>query len=207
MRLLAFRLFLKCLAWMQTTALRNLAAVRASRGLDGVLGLLETVDGEDAVAILRAEGAKVGTGNRILRGLVIHNASNGLANLHMGDNCHIGRQVLFDVASPIRIGNRVTLSMRVMVITHTNVGDSRCGLAPKSAAVELGDDVYVGAGAALLPGVRIGSGSIVGAGAVVTRDVPPSTLIVGVPGRAQRTLEGEAKTGRPVTIDERQHEQ
>lgn len=195
---LLIRALTKCLVWIRAAAIRNLRSIRASRGLDGVLGLLESVHGEEAIAILRAEGASVGTRTRILRGLVIHNADPDLANLRIGDDCHVGRQVLLDLARPVIIGNRVTISMRVMVLTHTNVGDSRCGLASKSAGVEIGDDVYIGAGATVLPGITIGAGAIVGAGAVVTRDVASSALIVGVPGRA-RTTPGSGKvTGEAV---------
>ncbi len=44
-------------------------------------------------------------------------------------------------------------------------------------------DVWIGANASILPGVRVGSGSVVGAGAVVTRDIPPGKVVVGVPAR------------------------
>jgi serine acetyltransferase len=164
---------------------RNIAVVRASLGVDGVLALLETVHGADAIAILRSEGAVVGTGTRILRGLVVHNASSDLSQLSIGSDCHIGRQVLVDLASPVRIGDRVTISMRVMLITHTNVGDSRCGLPSRSAGIEIGDDAYIGAGATILSGVRIGKAAIVGAGAVVTRDVDPATTVIGIPAKTR----------------------
>lgn len=180
---LIFRIVQKGLMWMQSAALRHPAAVRASRGLSGVLALLESAEGENAITIMRAENAVVGIGTRVLRGLVIHNAEQDLCNLHIGSHCHIGRQVMFDLASPIRIGDRATLSMRVTVITHTNVGDSQCGLPPKSAGVDIGDDAYIGAGATILPGVRIGRAAIVGAGAVVVRDVAPATTVTGVPAR------------------------
>jgi acetyltransferase-like isoleucine patch superfamily enzyme len=49
--------------------------------------------------------------------------------------------------------------------------------------VTIDDDAYVGAGATLLPGVRIGTGAVVAAGAVVTHDVEPRTIVAGVPAR------------------------
>ena len=197
MRSLTFRVLQKCRSLARAAAMSNLAAVRAAGGLEEVLRLLQNADGDDAVAILRAEGAHVGSRVRILRGIVVHNAEPALANLQIGDDCHVGREVFVDLASPVRIGDRVTISMRVMLITHTNVGDSRCGLSPRSAGIDIGDDAYIGAGATILPGVRIGGAAIVGAGAVVTRDVEAATTVVGIPAKARVPLATSASASRP----------
>jgi len=197
MRSLTFRVLQKCRSLARAAAVSNLAAVRAAGGLEEVLRLLQNADGDDAVAILRAEGARVGSRARILRGIVVHNAEPALANLQIGDDCHVGREVFVDLASPVRIGDRVTISMRVMLITHTNVGDSRCGLSPRSAGIDIGDDAYIGAGATILPGVRIGGAAIVGAGAVVTRDVEAATTVVGIPAKARVPLATSASASRP----------
>jgi acetyltransferase-like isoleucine patch superfamily enzyme len=80
----------------------------------------------------------------------------------------------------------------VLVLTHTNVGYKDHPLQeyfPASAApvcIESGS--FVGAGVTLLPGVTIGARSVVAAGAVVTEDVPPGTLVAGVPARTVRSL-------------------
>ena len=197
MRSLTFRVLQKCRSLARAAAVSNLAAVRATGGLEEVLRLLQNADGDDAVAILRAEGAHVGSRARILRGIVVHNAEPALANLQIGDDCHVGREVFVDLASPVRIGDRVTISMRVMLITHTNVGDSRCGLPPRNAGIDIGDDAYIGAGATILPGVRIGGAAIVGAGAVVTRDVEAATTVVGIPAKARVPLATSASASRP----------
>ena len=57
-----------------------------------------------------------------------------------------------------------------------------------SAPVHLGDDVWVGAGAVILPGVTVGAGSVVAAGAVVTAHVPPMVVVGGVPARVLREV-------------------
>jgi acetyltransferase-like isoleucine patch superfamily enzyme len=59
----------------------------------------------------------------------------------------------------------------------------------KRAPIIIGDDAWLGAGAVILPGVTIGNGAIVGAGAVVRDDVPPMTVVAGVPARPIRTLD------------------
>jgi acetyltransferase-like isoleucine patch superfamily enzyme len=181
MESLIFRLLQKCSVWKANIALANLHAIRASQGFEGIVRLLETMDGADAIDILRAEGARIGSRTRVLRGLLVHNADPRFENLTVGDDCHIGRQVLLDLAGRIGVGNRVTISMRVMVITHTNVGDSRCSLPTRIDAVHIADDAYIGAGATILPGVTVGKAAVVGAGAVVTRDVPANAIVTGIP--------------------------
>ena len=57
------------------------------------------------------------------------------------------------------------------------------------APIRLGDDVWIGANATVLPGVAIGDGAVVAAGAVVTRDVPPMTVVGGVPARVIKQIE------------------
>lgn len=59
----------------------------------------------------------------------------------------------------------------------------------------MGDDVWIGGNATILPGVTIGSNVVVAAGAVVTRDVPDSALVGGVPAKALRELEDDVERG------------
>jgi acetyltransferase-like isoleucine patch superfamily enzyme len=186
MQRIIFRAMLKFLHWWRRMAARNIDALISSHGFDAVVRLVASLDGEDVIGVLRAGGAQVGSGTRISQGLAIHNANDSLINVSIGANCHLGQQVLLDIAAPITIGDRVTISMRSIVLTHTDVGDSHCNLAPIRASVVIEDDAYVGAGAAVLPGVRIGTGAVVAAGAVVTRDVMSRTVVAGCPARLLR---------------------
>lgn len=61
------------------------------------------------------------------------------------------------------------------------------------------DDAWIGAGSIILPGVTIGEGAVVGAGAVVTKDVPPYTVVVGVPARPIKRIDLEAGRLVPLT--------
>lgn len=180
------RLLLKLYALSQRAVLRNSDAIKSSLGIEAVTGLLENVEGRNAIDLLRSQGARVGGSTRILRGLVLHNTERDFANLCIGNQCHLGRQVFIDLAGPVRVGDRVTVSMRTNFITHTNVGDSRCGLPTNIAGINVGDDVYIGAAVTLLPGITLGKGAIVAAGSVVTMDVAPSTMVGGVPARPLR---------------------
>jgi acetyltransferase-like isoleucine patch superfamily enzyme len=141
---------------------------------------------------LRLLGARIG------RGAILHDVRffnlyrRGLAGLEVGEDCFVGDECLLDLAEAIRLERQVTLAERVLVLTHTNVGyhdHPLQGLFPPSAlpvVVEQGS--FVGASVTLLPGVRVGARSFVAAGAVVTADVPPATLVAGVPARPVRRL-------------------
>ena len=109
----------------------------------------------------------------------------------IGENCAINHGVLLVGRSGIRIGNDVVLSARCMIID--------AGLDPSSfdssgereyvdAPIAIGDGAWIGAGAIILPGVTIGEHSIVGAGSVVTRDVPSWTIVAGNPARIIRQI-------------------
>lgn len=90
----------------------------------------------------------------------------------------------------IRIGRYCVLGASSAVLSHCPVRGAR--------GVEIDDHVWIGYGALVLPGVRIGTCSIVGAGAVVTRDVPPRSVVAGSPARVLRMLE-EREVGRLVS--------
>jgi acetyltransferase-like isoleucine patch superfamily enzyme len=171
-------------------AWRSAHSIRSVVGNEALIALIEEADGDDAVNLLRMLGAQVGARTRVLRGMTLHNADVMPGGLRIGDACHLGRQIMLDLAAPLSIGNRVTLSMRVSVLTHTHTGDAQCAGRRRieiRAPVTISDDVYVGAGATILPGITIGRGAVVAAGAVVVRDVPEGSIVGGVPARPLNT--------------------
>lgn len=107
----------------------------------------------------------------------------------VGDGCRI---YSLDVASErklLTIGNRVTISVGVKFITHDGVGwlaRDHSGRRYRYAAIEIGDDCFIGAHSIVLPGIRIGDGVIVGAGSVVTKSIPNGLVVAGNPARAVR---------------------
>ena len=88
----------------------------------------------------------------------------------------------FDRTHPrgVHVGARSYVALEVIVLSH----DMTRG---KKTDTRIGEDCFVGAGSILLPGVTIGDGSIVAAGAVVTRDVPPRCIVAGSPARVIRS--------------------
>jgi acetyltransferase-like isoleucine patch superfamily enzyme len=138
-------------------------------------------------------GAKIGDNVEMHTPVTFHNVSaesnNHYSNLQVGSNCYFGREVFFDLADKITVEDHVTVSMRVMLLSHTHAGKSPLShsvLKPSHGPIVLGRGCYVGAGATILHGVKIGQEAIIGAGAVVTHDVPAHTTVVGVPAKSTR---------------------
>jgi acetyltransferase-like isoleucine patch superfamily enzyme len=126
-----------------------------------------------------------------------------LKGAQIGDNCNINAHCL--VENDVVIGDNVTVKCGVYLWDGLRVGDNvfigpnatftndrypRSKQYPDSfPRTVIEHHASIGAGAVILPGVRIGHHAMVGAGAVVTRDVPPHALVVGNPARVVRRLE------------------
>ena len=96
----------------------------------------------------------------------------------------------FDTRDRISVGARVAFGMEVMVCTSTHEpGDQQRRAGPYTTApVTIGDGSWIGARALILPGVTVGEGCVVAAGAVVREDCEPGGLYAGVPARRVRDL-------------------
>ena len=113
-----------------------------------------------------------------------------------GTNITLGERVFFNFncvvldAAPVRVGSGVLFGPAVQIYAATHplgAAGRRTGLEA-GRPVEVGDDVWVGGGAILCPGVRVGARSVVGAGSVVTRDIPAGVFAAGNPCRVIREL-------------------
>ncbi len=121
-------------------------------------------------------------------------------HISLGDNSYVNFNCVFLDCSTITIGSDVLIAPAVQIyaVTHPVLPEER--LIPgggqgdvarhfdKTAPVRIGDQCWIGGGAIILPGVSIGEGSTVGAGSVVSRDIPPRVLAVGNPCRVVREL-------------------
>lgn len=147
---------------------------------------------------LRAFGAQIGADVRFRSPVVIHNSSSERGhyydNLQVGDHCYLGRELFLDLQDQIVIEDHVTISHRVMILTHTDAGASPLAdqyIPASQSSVTIRRGAYIGANVTILEGIEIGESSIVGAGAVVTRSVPPGTVVGGVPARFIKNLGSE----------------
>ena len=103
--------------------------------------------------------------------------------LTIGERSIINRDCCLDTRGGLWIGNDVSISLGVTVLTAEHPPDD-AEFRVETKPVRIEDHVFIGARAIVLPGVTLGAGSMVAAGAVVTRDVPPLTIVGGVPARA-----------------------
>jgi acetyltransferase-like isoleucine patch superfamily enzyme len=112
------------------------------------------------------------------------------SQLSIGDETWIGQQVFMHAGGGLTIGARVGIGPGVKILTseHQEAGrDVPVLFAPVAGApVHIADDADIGIGAIILPGVTVGKGALVGAGAVVTRDVPEYAVVAGSPARILR---------------------
>ena len=142
--------------------------------------------------ILKAYGVEIGPGIDFHGRLNLHGSYNLKGKLRIGRQVHIGPNVTLDLSSPIVLEDFCTISLNSQIITHQDVGYSPLAaqLYPTQwGTVIVESGAYIGAGAILLKNTRIGQCSIVAAGAVVHEDVPPYTVVAGVPAKVIKQLD------------------
>ncbi len=111
--------------------------------------------------------------------------------INIGKGCFIQQCCTFFGRGGITIGNEVFIGPKVNLITinHDPNPDNRSATYARPIVIE--DKVWIGINSTVLPGVRIGYGAIVGAGSVVTKDVPPMTIVAGNPAKFIKKVEGK----------------
>lgn len=116
------------------------------------------------------------------------------ARITIGRDCLIGEFNVLRGQGGISVGNRVYTSplVQMVAVNHVFADPTRPFIEQGITArgIEVEDDVWIGAGAILTDGVRIGHGAVVAAGAVVTCNVEPHTVVAGVPARPVRMIDG-----------------
>ncbi len=204
------------LGWVPTVigiGLRALA-YRLIMRLDGLVAI------ENGVRIRFADQIRLGRNVYLDQGVYLHACPQGItigdntfimhgAVLHVynfRDLPHafirIGRESLIGELNVLRgqggitIGDRVYTAplVQILAVNHVYHDPTRpmCEQGITAAGIAIEDDVWIGAGAIITDGVHIGRGAVVAAGAVVTADVPPHTVVGGVPARILKPIDGAA---------------
>lgn len=108
------------------------------------------------------------------------------AKVILGNEVFIGYGAELDISDSLTLGDHVLIAPGCFITDHHHKSGAHARIAAQgceSAPVVIEDDAWLGANAVVLPGIRIGRGAIVGAGAVVTHDVEPMAIVAGVPAR------------------------
>ena len=113
---------------------------------------------------------------------------NNINNIHIGDNTYInGAELLTTDDTNIDIGDNCLISYNVVIRTdmhnYSNLLIPIIEQGNSSESIKIGNNVWIGYGVYIMPGVNIGDNSIIGAHAVVTKSIPPNSVAVGVPAR------------------------
>ncbi len=156
-------------------------------------------------ALLRWRGAKLGARVRIAARCVVRRpwcmevgersqlehqihikATVDTARIRLGRDVFVGCNSEFDISEQLWIGDGVLIAPGCFITDHTHLHAAGQPIAAQGCAsksIRIEDDVWLGAHVVVLPGVTIGKGAVVAAGAVVNRDVAPMSIVAGVPAR------------------------
>lgn len=138
--------------------------------------------------VYRLFGIKIGKDSRIHMWVNFFNPKN----IEIGEGTIIGDRAFLDGRARLVIGNHVDIASQVLIYNSQHeINSEDFHAIEKEVVIE--DYVFIGPRVIILPGVKIGKGAVVGAGAVVAKDVPPFTIVGGVP--AQKI--GERKNKNP----------
>jgi acetyltransferase-like isoleucine patch superfamily enzyme len=157
-------------------------------------------------SLLRLRGARLGERTRVGARLAVHRpwcltfgsycqlehqvhikATTDESRIEIGSRVFVGFNCEFDISERLHIGDDVLIAPGCFITDHNHRRSAAQTIASQGCEcrpVVIGDDVWLGAHVVVLPGVSIGNGAIVAAGAVVTHDVPAMTIVAGVPARS-----------------------
>jgi acetyltransferase-like isoleucine patch superfamily enzyme len=144
-------------------------------------------------------GIEIGPGSIVMHGAVLHVYNfrdMPQSGIKIGRDSLIGEYSVIRGQGGVQIGDRVYTSpfTQIIAVNHVFEDPNRPfvdqGITAEGIIIE--DDVWLGAGAVITDGVRVGKGAVVAAGAVVTKDVPPHTVVGGVPAKPLKTIDGSS---------------
>lgn len=150
------------------------------------------IDSRVSISCLDLSKISIGKGSSIGAFTVIdinEFAEEKISKLSVGINTYIGELNNIRASGGIiNIGDNCLISQNVSIIAtnHSHKIGELIRTQPwktEGNFIEIGNDVWIGAGAIILPGVKIGNGAIIAAGAIITKNVPSNSIIAGIPGR------------------------
>lgn len=186
-----FRLIVNLVNCGRVTFWRLLLGLRGGR-----IGRGCTIQPGVCLACAPGRPIVIGNGVSLMRGVVLSTSESG--RIELEDNVYIGEYGVVTSNAEIRIGRDTIIAPHVDLVDFNHGFEDLATPVVKqkveASPIRIGRDVWLGAGVKVLRGVTLGDQSVIGAGAVVNRDVPPRAIAVGVPARVVRTR-GDAKAG------------
>ncbi len=146
--------------------------------------------------LYKLAGVKI-TGKALIFGPLIIRPIGCAGNISIGDMTFLNTHIRFGCPDDrITIGCHCLIGPNVMFETtgHSLVHNPNKGRDRYTRPITVEDEVWIGAGAIVLSGVTVGRGAVVAAGAIVTKDVPPMTLVTGVPAKVTKKIEPDASS-------------
>lgn len=114
---------------------------------------------------------------------------SNIDNLELGENCAINSFVHIWANEKVTIGENSMIAAHVQIFTSTHDYRYKPYRSQRvDSPITIGNNVWVGSGAIIMPGITIGNNSVIGAGSVVTRDIPANSLAYGVPAKVIKNL-------------------
>lgn len=153
-----------------------------------VLGFLKasaTNPGLLACLLLRAQQRQMRAGRNSAAG-VFRTFALALTGADFLPGCEVGAGLLIHHPNGVVIGSGAVVGVNCTILQQVTLGEKYADGAGEHLYPRIGNSVVIGAGARVLGDVRVGDGARIGANAVVTRDVPPGALAVGVPARVSQ---------------------
>lgn len=149
--------------------------------------LASATETEKKQALLKEVFAEIGTGCTVEPPL---NANWGCRHVHIGNGTYVNSNVTFVDDEHVYIGDDCLIAPNVVFCTsgHPILPELRKKHYVYNLPIHVGNNVWIGSGAQIMPGVSIGDNSVIGAGSVVTNDIPANVVAFGVPCRVQREI-------------------
>ena len=112
-------------------------------------------------------------------------------DIELGENVFVGQDCQLDGSGGLQIGRGTTIASGVKILTHDSIRKTLSGgrLEIERSPVTIGESCFIGVNAVIIRGVKIGEHAVVGAGAVVTHDVPAYSIVAGVPAKCIGTVD------------------
>lgn len=146
------------------------------------LSVINSIRGKFRVELQKNSKMQIGK-FLMTRGPFYMKGVNG-GKTYIGDNCFFNHNVSITCAEEIKIGNNCMFANNLVIVDHDHLRDGQ-GVQSTlvSSPIRIGDNIWCGANVTILKGVNIGNGAVIAAGAVVTKNVEPHSVVAGVPAK------------------------